>query len=82
MIGYIKLKCCQNFHKSCIKEWFKIKQSCPLCREEYIDEITKLIEVKNRYKLNSNENIIFEYKYFKKMKNNKYNNGINKIIFL
>ena len=52
MIGNIKLKFCHhNFHKSCIKEWFKIKQSCPLCRTEFIDEITKCIEVKNRYNL-------------------------------
>ena len=56
---YIKLKCCHNFHKSCLKEWFKIKQNCPLCRASFIDEITKLIEVKKRYNLN-------EQKYFEK----------------
>ena len=56
---YIKLKCCHNFHKLCLKEWFKIKQNCPLCRANFIDEITKLIEVKKRYNL-------IEYKYFEK----------------
>ena len=46
MIGYIKLKSCHNFHKSCIKEWFKVKQSCPLCRAEFINEIKALLHGK------------------------------------
>ena len=78
MIGYIKLKCCHNFHKSCSKEWFKIKQSCPLCRASFIDEITKLIEVKNRYNL-------IEHKYFEKnciLKNKKIINMVMVLIKL
>ena len=55
---YIKLNCCHNFHKSCSKKWFKIKQNCPLCRASFIDEITKLIEVK--------KNNLIGHKYFEK----------------
>ena len=78
MKRYIKLKCCHNFHKSCLKEWLKIKQNCPLCRKSFIDETTKLIEVKNRYNL-------IEHKYFEKkciLKNKKIINIVMVLIKL
>lgn len=31
-----KAICCKNkFHFECLDKWFKIKNTCPLCREEY-----------------------------------------------
>lgn len=31
-----KALCCKNkFHFECLDKWFKIKNTCPLCREEY-----------------------------------------------
>ena len=44
----IKLKCLHAFHKTCIKEWFNINQTCPLCRTSFIDKITKLIKIKEK----------------------------------
>ena len=33
---YVQLnKCKHTFHIKCIKEWFEIKNNCPLCRETY-----------------------------------------------
>ena len=31
----VHLKCNHIFHKECLKEWFKIKTTCPICRKEY-----------------------------------------------
>ena len=31
----INLSCNHIFHKECLKEWFKIKTTCPICRKEY-----------------------------------------------
>ena len=58
----IKLNCKHIFHKTCIIEWFNINQSCPLCRTSFIDKITKLIKIKEKYDLKSFYNIIFEDK--------------------
>ena len=31
-----KSLCCKNkFHFECLDKWFKIKNTCPLCRKEY-----------------------------------------------
>ena len=41
---YIENECCKNtFHNSCLEEWYKIKENCPLCRRnnEIIQEKTK-----------------------------------------
>ena len=58
----IKLKCSHIFHTIYIKEWFKINQTCPLCRTSLIDKITKLIKIKEKYDLKSFYNIVFEDK--------------------
>ena len=34
-----ELECKHRFHKDCIKEWLKIKHSCPLCRSTVKHEI-------------------------------------------
>ena len=58
----IKLECNHVFHKTCIIEWFNINQTCPLCRIEFIDKITKLLKLKEKYDLKDFENYIFEDK--------------------
>ena len=32
----IKLNCEHQYHKECIKEWFKINNNCPQCRKNII----------------------------------------------
>tara|TARA_B100001758_G_scaffold36350_2_gene27638 strand:- start:706 stop:1149 length:444 start_codon:yes stop_codon:yes gene_type:complete len=31
------LLCGHEFHQSCIEEWFKVEQTCPLCRDDFIN---------------------------------------------
>lgn len=41
---YINNECCNNtFHNSCLEEWYKVKENCPLCRKsnEIIQEKVK-----------------------------------------
>lgn len=41
---YINNECCNNtFHNKCLEEWYKMKETCPLCRSsnEIIKENTK-----------------------------------------
>ena len=37
------LKCCHIYHKECIDEWLKTKNTCPLCRMKVKDDIDKQI---------------------------------------
>ena len=77
----IELKCLHVFHKICVKEWFNINQTCPLCRTSFIDKIIKLIKIEEKFDLENFKNYILEDKIIQNIKFNKYNNGINKIIF-
>lgn len=44
---FINNECCNNtFHTTCLEEWYKVKENCPLCRSsnEIIKENKKKIE--------------------------------------
>ena len=34
----LALPCLHNFHPDCVKEWFKEKNVCPICKSELTDE--------------------------------------------
>lgn len=45
-----KLKCKHKFHSKCINEWFKINNTCPLCRLEIENiDLEKCITIKKKY---------------------------------
>ena len=34
----LALPCLHNFHPDCVKEWFKEKNICPICKSELTEE--------------------------------------------
>ena len=52
--------CNKHFHKKCLKEWFKTKEECPLCRHKYnsIELISLLKNLYQRYNIGSTIDII------------------------
>jgi len=31
---YLMLMCLHRFHQPCVSEWFKLKDTCPICKEQ------------------------------------------------
>jgi hypothetical protein len=68
-INYYDLKvqkCCnKNFHIKCIHEWLKNKNTCPLCRSEYLVLTPKeYLEIKDFFSKNNLPNILFKIDIF------------------
>tara|TARA_A100000164_G_scaffold299773_1_gene274508 strand:- start:27 stop:635 length:609 start_codon:yes stop_codon:yes gene_type:complete len=55
----IKTLCKHYFHKTCIKKWFNMNNTCPLCREKYEGFLYDPVLYINN--LNNNNNIHYEY---------------------
>jgi hypothetical protein len=53
--SFYKQKCCSNyFHHNCLKEWFKYKSICPLCRSEpTILTYKEYLEIKYSFQKNN-----------------------------
>lgn len=39
----VQLKCEHKYHKVCIDEWYKIKTTCPMCRDEKLTSIRIMV---------------------------------------
>ena len=35
---WVKLGCHHIFHRTCISQWLSINNTCPICREEHINQ--------------------------------------------
>ena len=59
-------KCCNKpFHMKCIHEWLKNKNTCPLCRSEYLLLTPKeYLELKEIFTKNNMPNIILKIDIF------------------
>ena len=67
--------CCKNnkFHFECLDKWFKIKNTCPLCRSEYshmehytdnsLEYLEKIQNINMGNVVNNVTNIVTTYKY-------------------
>lgn len=38
------INCFHCFHKQCMSEWLKIKNSCPMCRKKVINDVNDVNE--------------------------------------
>jgi hypothetical protein len=68
-INYYDLKiqkCCNNkFHIKCIHEWLKNKNTCPLCRSEYLVLTPKeYLKIKDFFNKNNMPNIMLKIDIF------------------
>ncbi|RWS18222.1 hypothetical protein B4U80_00511 [Leptotrombidium deliense] len=39
--AFVNLECGHRFHKTCIIQWFLNNQSCPLCRQNHLQDFIK-----------------------------------------
>ena len=63
---WVKLDCGHKFHEDCIKEWAKIKSSCPSCRKVFdLEQIQTVENILKRIKNSDDLKIVI--KVFKSM---------------
>ncbi|OAL54818.1 hypothetical protein IQ07DRAFT_676780 [Pyrenochaeta sp. DS3sAY3a] len=47
-IAFCRAACGNNFHHECVQPWLDTSETCPLCREDWVDEMEEVIEVSAR----------------------------------
>ena len=59
----IKMPCCkQKLHSGCLKEWFKSKSTCPLCRTNLNPDINPLNIINRVVNITNYINQIINYR--------------------
>lgn len=54
-----KQECCKKiFHKECIQEWLKLKQTCPWCRTKTKEDEEQLIKLRKRMQIVFSRNAV------------------------